>query len=292
MQNDIPSLGSQTESMYQRINKYIIGDVQGCSDELETLLHRIPSQSGQDHFFFVGDIVNRGPESLAALRMVRGLGAHATAILGNHDLHLLAVANGVRPPSRGDTLSGILEAPDRRDLIEWLRNRPMAAYEDNCLMVHAGVLPQWSATEAMTAAGEVEAALRGPRYVDFLRELYGNAPVRWDESLEGPDRLRCIVNALTRMRYCLVDGTMLFDSRHGEMAAKVSDAMPWYEVPDRRTRDVTVAFGHWSALGLLLRPNLVATDTGCVWGGKLTAVRLQDRQVFQVDCKCHREIKQ
>lgn len=231
---------------------------------------------------FVGDLVNRGPRSLQTLRQVRALGARAKIVLGNHDLHLLAVACGIRPAHRSDTLDDILSAPDREELLTWLRHQHLALSEDGHLIVHAGVLPQWTAMQTLSLAQEVETVLRGPNWVEFLKQMYGNTPARWDESLTGVDRLRCIVNGLTRLRFCDAAGTMDLSSKGVE--TEMSGYMPWFDVPGRRTCDTTVVFGHWSTLGLMLEPRLISLDTGCLWGGKLTAVRLHDRHVVQVDC--------
>jgi len=264
-------------------NLYAVGDLQGCHQSLLNLLERIDAATPDARLIFVGDLVNRGPQSLATLRLIRSLGDRAQALLGNHDLHLLAAAHGIRKLHKADTLQEILDAPDRDELLDWLRQRPLALQEQDHLFLHAGVLPQWSAAKTVALAQEVEAVLRGPHWVGFLREMYGNQPLRWDDALHGNERLRCIVNALTRLRFCTEDGTM-------ELAAKESTGismpgyLPWFDVPQRQTQDVTVVYGHWSTLGLVLRPNLIGLDTGCVWGGKLTAVRLADRQLFQVSC--------
>jgi bis(5'-nucleosyl)-tetraphosphatase (symmetrical) len=274
---------------------YVIGDLQGCAHEAGLLLERIAADADamkEARILFVGDLINRGPESLAALRHMKALsessGGRIEALLGNHDLHLLAVAAGVQKASRSDTLDEILEAPDREELIAWLRRRPLAMFVDAHLLVHAGVPPQWSAEQTMQLAAEVEAVLRGDGWVDFLARMYGNEPDRWDDSLTGIDRLRCIVNALTRMRLCWPDGRMDFMHKESDKGPEGSDLMPWFDVPGRRTAGVTVVFGHWSALGLVLRPNLVGLDSGCVWGGKLTAVCLDDRTLLQVDCPEYR----
>jgi bis(5'-nucleosyl)-tetraphosphatase (symmetrical) len=262
---------------------YAVGDLQGCHQSLLNLLERIDAATPDARLIFVGDLVNRGPQSLATLRLIRSLGDRAQALLGNHDLHLLAAAHGIRKLHKADTLQEILDAPDRDELLDWLRQRPLALQEQDHLFLHAGVLTQWSAAKTVALAQEVEAVLRGPHWVGFLREMYGNQPLRWDDALQGNERLRCIVNALTRLRFCTEDGTM-------ELAAKESTGismpgyLPWFDVPQRQTQDVTVVYGHWSTLGLVLRPNLIGLDTGCVWGGKLTAVRLADRQLFQVSC--------
>jgi bis(5'-nucleosyl)-tetraphosphatase (symmetrical) len=274
---------------------YVIGDLQGCAHEAGLLLERIAADAQamkEARILFVGDLINRGPESLAALRHMKALsessGGRIEALLGNHDLHLLAVAAGVQQASRSDTLDEILAAPDRDELIAWLRRRPLAMFVDAHLLVHAGVPPQWSAEQTMQLAAEVEAVLRGDGWVDFLARMYGNEPDRWDDSLTGIERLRCIVNALTRMRLCWPDGRMDFLHKESDKGPEGSDLLPWFDVPGRRTAGVTVVFGHWSALGLVLRPNLVGLDSGCVWGGKLTAVCLDDRTLLQVDCPEYR----
>ncbi len=262
---------------------YAIGDLQGCLLQTKSLLKKIRSESPDAQLFFVGDLVNRGPSSLQTLRHIRALGDAARVVLGNHDLHLLAAAHGIRKIKAGDPLHEILQAPDRDVLLDWLRHQPMVYATERHLLVHAGVLPQWTVEQTLNLAGEVETVLRSADWVDFLRAMYGNEPAQWNDELQGADRLRCIVNALTRIRFCTVDGRMEFDTNTGIDTAPAG-FMPWFDVPGRQTQDVTVVFGHWSTLGLVIRPKLIALDTGCVWGGKLTAVRLDDRQVFQVDC--------
>lgn len=264
---------------------YLIGDLQGCCDALERLLARVGFSPSRDHVYLLGDLVNRGPASLATLRRLRGLGSAASCLLGNHDLHLLAVAHGVRTSGRSDTLAELLQAPDRAALLDWLRQQRMAMYEHGWLMVHAGVVPQWDLATTLSVAAEVEAQLRSPQIAEFLHEMYGNQPARWDAGLQGQARLRFAVNVLTRIRFCSADGTL-------DLKAKASAAEPppgllaWFNAPDRLTAGVPIAFGHWSTLGLLNRPDLLALDTGCVWGGQLTAVRLDGdtREVVQVDC--------
>ena len=268
---------------------YAIGDLQGCIHEAQVLLNRIAADAGGPAaIVFVGDLVNRGPASLEALRRVAAMcessEGRIEALLGNHDLHLLAVACGAQPASKSDTFDEILAAPDRDALMDWLRRRPLAKMVGRHLLVHAGVFPQWSADQAIALAGEVEAVLRGPGWIDFLGQMYGNQPDRWDDSLAGIDRLRCIVNALTRMRFCAPGGVMEFGQKESAGAPAGSSLAPWFELAERQTSDVTVVFGHWSALGLLLRENVIGLDSGCVWGGKLSAVCLDDRSLLQVDC--------
>lgn len=258
----------------------VIGDVQGCVDSLRRVLDRAPPDVP---LLFLGDLVNRGPQSLPALRFVKTLGRRAIVLLGNHDLHLLAVDAGIRPQHDDDTLAEILAAPDRAELINWLRRRPLAHRAAGALFVHAGVLPQWTANQTLTLAGEVAARLRAPDYRDFLATMYGNRPARWDDALAGADRLRCVINALTRLRFVAADGSMDFTAK-GDAHAGPPGHVPWFDHPRRATRDVPVVFGHWSTLGLLNRPDAVGLDTGCVWGGRLTAMRWPDRTLFQVPC--------
>jgi bis(5'-nucleosyl)-tetraphosphatase (symmetrical) len=259
-----------------------LGDVQGCYNELQALLAQATPP-----LWFCGDLVNRGPNSLACLREVKRLceAGQALTVLGNHDLHLLAVSQGIRPLHADDTLLQVLQAPDRDELLHWLRRQPLAHYHAGHLLVHAGVLPQWSAEQTLDLAQEVEQGLGGDDWVDFLRGLYGNQPNAWDKRLSGADRWRVVVNALTRLRFCSPGGAMEFRAKAGPDGAPAG-YLPWFDAPSRRSAGVTVVFGHWSALGLVLRPNLVALDTGCVWGGPLSAVRLTDdwtqRQVIQV----------
>jgi len=262
----------------------IIGDLQGCLASLRELL---TAASAKGRLLFLGDLVNRGPSSLETLRFVRDLGDRAVALLGNHDLHLLAVAAGIRPLHHNDTLQEILDAPDRGPLLDWLRARPLAHMEAGALFVHAGVLPQWTVAKTLALAAEVQACLRGPDDKSFLRQMYGNAPARWDDGLVGADRLRCVINALTRVRFVSADGTMDFKVKEGASAAPPG-YVPWFDHPDRATHParggVPVVFGHWSTLGLLDRPDAVCLDTGCVWGGKLTAMRWPVRTLVQVTC--------
>lgn len=270
---------------------YLIGDVQGCDEPLRRLLDDIAFSPSRDTLVLLGDLVNRGPSSLEVLRRVQGYGAAARSVLGNHDLHLLGVAHGAQKHGRRDTLAGVLDAPDRAALLDWLRQQPMALHQrvggGDLLMVHAGVLPQWSVEDTMACAAELEAVLRGPSLVDFLRTMYGNEPAQWSDALSGSERLRVIVNALTRLRFCTAEGEMEFESKDGAAAAP-EGFMPWFDVPGRRTASATVACGHWSTLGWLSRPDLLSTDTGCVWGGCLSAVRigatLRDRELIQVGC--------
>lgn len=262
---------------------YAIGDLQGCGQQLQALLGLIEKTSPDATLLFVGDLVNRGPQSLETLRQLRGLGSRAKAVLGNHDLHLLAVSQGIRPQHATDTLDDILNAPDRDELIDWVRHRPLALLEQGHLLFHAGVFPEWDAEKTISLANEVETMLRGPDWVDFLRHMYGNEPEIWSDDLDGYDRLRCIINTLTRMRLCRPDGGIDFKIKEGLDAAPAG-YVPWFDMPHRKTANITCVFGHWASLGLTLRPNLIGLDTGCVWGGKLTAIRLEDRILLQVQC--------
>ena len=254
---------------------YFIGDVQGCDAPLGRLLQTIDFSPSRDTLYLLGDLVNRGPGSLAVLRRLMALDGSAHCLLGNHDLHLLAVAHGVRKPHRSDTVQDILAAPDRSALLTWLRHRPMALMAQGWLLVHAGVLPQWDAAQTLALAGELERELRGPDWGVLMHNLYGNTPDRWDDSLRGYDRLRVIVNALTRLRFCTADGVMEFATKDGSAAAPEGH-LAWFDVPGRRTEGVPIAFGHWSTLRATDRADALALDTGCVWGGCLTAARLGD----------------
>jgi bis(5'-nucleosyl)-tetraphosphatase (symmetrical) len=257
-----------------------IGDLQGCAASLDQLLERAPAHQ---RLVFIGDMVNRGPDSLGALRRVRALGDRAVALLGNHDLHLLAVAAGVRPAHEDDTLQDILDAPDAAELIDWVRARPLAHFEEGALFVHAGVLPQWSRKRTLALASEVEERLRADDYRSFLTTMYGNRPLQWSEDLTGADRLRCILNALTRLRFLSLDGAMDLKMKAGTDSAPPG-WVPWFDHPQRATRATTVIFGHWSTLGLMLRKDAIGLDTGCVWGGTLTALSWPSRAVYQVAC--------
>jgi len=262
---------------------YAIGDLQGCHASLLRLLDEIRFDPAADRLWMVGDLVNRGPDSLAVLRTVRGLGDAAISVLGNHDLHLLALAEGYGRAHKGDTLDEVLNAPDRDELLHWLRRQKLAVREGDVLMVHAGVLPDWTVADTMQRAAEAEATLQGAHYRDFFAQMYGNAPVAWNDGLQGVERLRVIVNAFTRLRYCSPAGEMEFHHK-GTPGTQPAGWLPWFEVPGRRSAEATIVIGHWSTLGLINRGDLIALDTGCLWGGRLTAVRLEDRQVFAVPC--------
>ncbi len=253
---------------------FAVGDVQGCAPSLKTLLKKLPKKS---KLIFLGDLVNRGPDSLGALRQLKSLqeSGRAECILGNHDLHLLAIDAGLRKTKGLDTVGAILNAPDRKELIGWIRNRPMALSNGKVLTVHAGVLPQWDLQQTIECAQEVEKALRGKSYKDFLANMYGNTPNKWSNSLKGYERLRLITNTLTRMRFCTPSGQMEFDSKEG-LENGPKGYIPWFKAPKRKTADTLIYFGHWSTLGLLRHDNVIGLDTGCVWGGKLTAMEVSE----------------
>ena len=263
---------------------YAIGDVQGCFESLQRLLDLCDFDPARDRLWMVGDLVNRGPHSLETLRFFRSLGPAALTVLGNHDLYLLMVAEGgVEYRSRKDTLQDILDAPDCGELLAWLRQQPLCHTEGEYCLVHGGLLPQWTADRARELAREVEARLQGPDFREFIRNLWGSEPTAWSDDLTGWDRLRVIVNAMTRMRFCTLDGAMEFKTK-GTLDNAPAGHLPWFDLPGRQSASSVLITGHWSALGLKITPNLLALDSGCLWGGHLTAVRLEDRQVFQVDC--------
>jgi bis(5'-nucleosyl)-tetraphosphatase (symmetrical) len=266
--------------------RYAIGDIQGCYAELRALVERLSFSIDRDQLWFVGDLVNRGPQSLEVLRYVRALGDNAVVVLGNHDLHLLALARGRHKRRSSDTLDAIFDAPDRDAIFEWLLTRPLAHFDatHGDLMVHAGVVPQWTAAMTVELAGEVSAALaRDAR--EFFERMYGDRPDRWSEDLRGMERLRFAVNALTRMRVCTVDGRIDVKMKGPPNEARLP-YRPWFEHETRLSREVRVIFGHWSALGLIQAHGVVGLDTGCVWGGSLTAIDLDDRQATPIGESC------
>ncbi len=266
---------------------YWVGDIQGCDAALGQLMERIDFSASQDRLYVLGDLVNRGPDSLAVLRRLQGLGNSVQCVLGNHDLHLLAMAAGVRSPSRLDTVQTVLQAPDKEALLHWLSHQKLAMHADEVLMVHAGVLPQWSAAQTVSLAQEVEQLLQGPDSQEFLRHMYGDEPTQWHDQLQGLDRWRCVVNALTRLRFCTAQGQMEFKTKEGAGHAPAG-YMPWFDVPGRKTADQVVAFGHWSTLGAVDRDDIWALDTGCVWGGCLTAIQRNspDELPRKIQIKC------
>lgn len=266
------------------MSTYAIGDIQGCYDSFCRLLDLCQFDPERDRLWLVGDLVNRGPHSLETLRYVRGLGPAAVTVLGNHDLYLLMVAEGkVAKRGKDDTLQPVLDAPDRDELLAWLRTLPLCHVEHGHCLVHAGLLPQWSVAQARALAAEVEAKLQGPDYPNLLGSLWGSRPTAWSNKLKGADRLRVIVNAMTRMRFCTLKGEMNFEAK-GKVENAPKGCVPWFDLPGRKSANQVLVTGHWSALGLRVLPNLLTLDSGCLWGGHLSAVRLEDRQVFQVDC--------
>lgn len=261
---------------------YAIGDIQGCYHAFQALLQRIQFDAKSDQLWLVGDLVNRGSGSLEVLRWCYAHQDSLRVVLGNHDLHALVVAEGIVAPHKGDTLDALLAADDSDVLLNWLRRQRIVYQEGDFLMVHAGLLPQWTAEQALRYAAEVERALQSDDYLYFLRHMYGNLPDQWSDELTGLDRLRVITNATTRLRICSVQGLMEFKFK-GELKDIPAGFMPWFEVPGRATQDTPVIFGHWSALGLQQKTNLYALDTGCLWGGKLTAMNVHTKVIVQVD---------
>lgn len=262
---------------------YAVGDIQGCFHSFQSLLKKIQFNPAIDKLWLVGDLINRGSGSLQVLRWMFEHQSSIVTVLGNHDLHTLVVAEGFVNAHRSDTIQALLDAPDAHELLTWLRHQPLLHFEHGHLMVHAGLLPQWTATKAQVLAQEVHEALRADNYREFLKHMYGNQPAQWDEALADWDRLRVITNAMTRLRICSQAGEMEFKFK-GELANRPAGLRPWFEVADRASVDTPIIFGHWSALGLYMANNVYALDTGCLWGGALTALRLDDKAVFQVPC--------
>ena len=260
---------------------YVIGDVQGCAEPLARLLAQIPAHAD---IWFCGDLINRGPDNLGVLRQVQALGSRARVILGNHDIHLLGVAAGVRAPGRSDTLDDILLSPDCEGWLNWLRQWPLAHFEHGILMVHAGVMPQWSLKQVLQYSDEAHALLASDGYVEHLKTLFGSSPNYWKNSLCGAERTRAIINAFTRMRVCAPDGTMDFQFK-GEIGDVPDGLLPWFRLPQRKTADQAIVFGHWSALGLHCENNTICLDTGCVWGQELTAYHYPSGEVISVPAK-------
>lgn len=265
---------------------YAIGDVQGCYDSLLRLLDKLNFDPAQDTLWFAGDLVNRGPDSLSTLRFVKSLGDHAVTVLGNHDLHLLAIA-AKHKNTHDAGLKDILNADDANELLDWLRMQPLLHHDKklNFTMVHAGIYPEWDLKTAQQSAHELEAVLRSEGYLDFIFHMYGNLPGKWDDNLQGWERLRFICNSFTRMRYCEKDSTLNFHS-HGVPGTHPENTLPWFELPSRKITDERIIFGHWSTLGKINKENIYALDTGCVWGGELTALRIDNvkAEYINVDC--------
>lgn len=263
---------------------YVIGDVQGCYEPLMQLLQKISFDKNNDTLWFTGDLVNRGPRSLDVLRYVYELGDKHQTVLGNHDLHLLAVAAGAQTQHASDTLSEILSAPDQSELLNWLRHRPLLIKHENYVMTHAGLAPAWTVAKAEALAKEVEAVLCGDDSKKLFEHMYGNQPDQWRDDLTGYDRLRCIINYFTRMRFCHADGRLNLANK-GAVKDKEEHLLPWFDVVPRANADANIIFGHWAALeGVVDVPNVFALDTGCVWGNKLTAMRLGDNERFATSC--------
>ncbi len=267
---------------------YAIGDIQGCYDNLMDLLDKIEFNPRRDQLWFTGDLVNRGPQSLETLRFVKALGDSAVTVLGNHDLHLLAIACGQRKPHRKDSLNQILDAADRDELLYWLRHRPLFHYNDDFCLVHAGLPPQWSFETTKRMALKAERVLQSDNYLDFIKHMYGNQPDLWSDRLSGMALLRFIINCFTRMRYCDTTGRLDFDY-NGPLGSQAGHLLPWFAVPNRRTASLKIIFGHWSTLGFYAGNNCYAIDTGCLWGGQLTAFKLDNSLTrISVNCPCHK----
>jgi len=269
---------------------YAVGDIQGCIDELRALLDQLRFDPADDQLWLVGDLVGRGPKSLETLRLARQLGPAAITVLGNHDLHLIAVANGRSLDHHDPALDAVLAAPDRDELVDWLRQRPLLHHDDSTgfTMVHAGLPPQWDLALAQHCAHEVENALRGARYTEFIDHMYGNRPNQWSDELTGWKRLRFCVNCFTRMRYCDADGRLDFSCK-GPPGSQKQGLFPWFEVP-RASSGLRLVFGHWSTLGSRDDPGIYPLDSGCLWGGTLTALRLDtEPEWFRLNCAGHRK---
>lgn len=287
----LPLIGYGAGRFQHRISEpvatYAIGDIQGCCDALSRLLERLNFDPAADHLWFAGDLVNRGAQSAATLRLIMSLGPRATTVLGNHDLHLLAVANGGKRGKR-DSLDDILDAADRHELLDWLRRQPLihGSADGRWQMLHAGLPPQWTIEEATAHAREVEAVLRGPDAEALLARMYGDQPDCWDPALTHWPRLRFIINCFTRLRYCTPEGHIAADPK-GAPGSQPKGLVPWFEAPNRRSAGTRIVFGHWSTLGQVHWPEqqVWGLDTGCVWGGRLSALRLDDEALFGIDCE-------
>jgi bis(5'-nucleosyl)-tetraphosphatase (symmetrical) len=266
---------------------YWVGDIQGCDEPLGRLLDHVAFSPSRDRLYVLGDLVNRGPSSLEVLRRLAQMGQSVKCVLGNHDLHLLALDAGARKPSHADTLNAVLCAPDKAHLLHWLGHQSLALFEEQVLMVHAGVLPQWTVTETLELASAIESTLQGPDAHDFYRVMYGNEPAQWSSELQGTERLRCALNALTRIRFCSETGLMEFKTKEAS-AKSPAGFMPWFDLPGRKTANTHIAFGHWSTLGAVSRHDVWALDTGCVWGGCLTALQRDQASDLprRIEMKC------
>ena len=273
------------------MSTYAIGDIQGCYEPLQKLLDKITFNPDLDQLWFTGDLVNRGPDSLQTLRYIKGLDNKAISVLGNHDLHLLAVAEGVRTKSQDDSLSEILHAKDRDELLDWLRQQPLMHHDSGLgfSMIHAGLPPQWNLDDSLHYASELQTVLRGPDYLEFLQHMYGNKPDRWSSDLQGMDRLRFITNCFTRLRFCRADGGLCLKAK-GPPGSQPDDCTPWFRIANRASEDMNILFGHWSALGLHQEKGIFSLDSGCLWGHQLTALRLEDQQYFSIQCNEYKKI--
>ncbi|CAM2963134.1 bis(5'-nucleosyl)-tetraphosphatase (symmetrical) ApaH [Vibrio mytili] len=259
---------------------YIVGDIQGCFDELQRLLEQVSFSPEHDQLWLAGDLVARGPKSLETLRFVKSLGNSAKVVLGNHDLHLLAVAHGIKKLKDKDKTAAIFSAPDRDELLNWLSQQPLLAEHDEFVMCHAGVSPQWDLATARQCAREVESLLESDDLPWLLHNMYSNTPDYWDDSLQGLDRYRYIINAFTRMRFCFSDGRLDMDCKLPPSQLSGNELLPWFDLPQRVALGKTVLFGHWAALQGYSGEQVIGLDTGCVWGGSLTMIRWEDKQVF------------
>ena len=265
---------------------YAIGDIQGCYNELRSLLDIIKFDPAQDQLWLAGDLVNRGPHSLETLRFIKGLGDAAISVLGNHDLHLIATVSSLNKAGKKDTLGPILRAPDCDELIDWLRRQRLFYYNDDFCMLHAGLPPQWDFEQTKRIAREVEQVMRGKHYQRFFRSMYGNKPTLWQDDLSKTEKLRFAVNCFTRLRYCTVNGELDFHFK-GPLGSQAANLVPWFAVPGRKSQDMRIIFGHWSTLGFYTEHNVYSIDTGCLWGGQLTALKLgEEPQRISIDCQC------
>ncbi|WBF65433.1 MAG: symmetrical bis(5'-nucleosyl)-tetraphosphatase [Candidatus Kinetoplastibacterium crithidii] len=266
-------------------NTWVIGDVQGCYCHLKKLLsHEEFINNSNTRFWFAGDIVNRGPDSLKTIEYIMSLEEKTVCVLGNHDLTLLGIFAGLKEHSTSDDLNDILHSPNSTNIINWLRHRPLAHFEHNYLMVHAGVLPQWDINKVISLASEIQTLLRSTNWQKSIKKIFGNKVIRWNENLTGGKRIRTIANVLTRIRFCNADGSMNFSQKKSPENQETKQLIPWFNMPDRATENIKIVFGHWSSLGLLIKKNIMCLDSGCVWGRKLTAMRLKDKKIIQTSC--------
>lgn len=273
------------------MSTYAIGDIQGCFKPLQKLLDKISFDPHLDQLWFTGDLVNRGPDSLRTLRYIKALDKSAICVLGNHDLHLLAIAAGVLTKSRDDSLLDVLQAHDRDELLDWLRHRPVMHHDIDLgfSMIHAGLPPQWNLNDSLSYANELQIVLRSSGHLNFFQHMYGNKPEQWSDNLQGMDRLRFITNCFTRLRFCHTDGRLCLKSK-GSPGSQPEDCVPWFEIKSRASKNMNILFGHWSALGLHQEKGIYCLDSGCLWGHQLTAFRLEDQQIFSIECNQYKAI--